>query len=62
VRREEDIDRVAARWGEMVEICEGCLTRLQSLSENHPGCGANLYYDHVLELRSKCQRLREMHQ
>ena len=62
VRREEDINRVAARWGEMVEICEGCLTRLAKVSEKHPGCGASLYYDRVLELRSKCQRLQEMHQ
>jgi hypothetical protein len=62
VRREEDINRVAARWGEMVEICEGCLTRLAKVSEKHPDCGANLYYDRVLELRSKCQRLQEMHQ
>ena len=62
VRREEDMNRVAARWGEMVEICDGCLTRLQQVSEKHPGCGANLYYDRVLELRSKCPRLQEMHQ
>ena len=62
VRREEDINRVVARWGEMVEICGGCLTRIQKVSEKHPGCGASLYYDHVLELRSKCQRLQEMHQ
>ena len=62
VRREEDINRIAARWGEMVEICGGCLTRIQKVSEKHPGCGASLYYDHVLELRSKCRRLQEMHQ
>ena len=62
VRREEDIGKVAARWKEMVDMCGGCLARLQKLSEIHPGCGANLYYDRVLELRSKCQRLQEMHQ
>jgi len=62
VRREEDIARVAARWGEMVQLCDGSLSRLQKLSEKHPDCGANYYCDRVLELRSKCQRLQEMHQ
>lgn len=61
VRREPEMDRVAARWGEMVQLCEGSLTRLQKLSERHPDCGADIYYDRVLELRSKCQRLHEMH-
>jgi len=61
VRREEDMDRVAARWGEMVEICNASLARLQNLSEKHPSCGADIYYDSVLDLRSKCQRLHEMH-
>lgn len=61
VRHEEDIERVAARWKEMLEICNGFLDGLRKLSEKHPECGANLYYDRVLELRSKCQRLQEMH-
>ena len=61
VRREPEMDRVAARWGEMVQLCEGSLTRLQQLSEKHPNCGADIYYDRVFELRSKCQRLHEMH-
>ena len=61
VRREPEMDQVSARWKEMVEICNGCLSRLQKISEKHPGCGVNLYYDRVLELRSKCQRLQEMH-
>ena len=62
VRREEDLSQVAARWKEMVEMCDGCLTRLHKLSEIHPGCGADFYYDRAFELRSKCQRLQEMHQ
>src|SRR6266699_951534 len=61
VRREEDINRVAARWGEMVEICNGSILRLHKLSEKHPYCGAEIYYDRVLDLRSKCHRLHEMH-
>src|SRR5947207_15853459 len=48
VRREPDMDRVEARWGEMVDLCGGSLTRLQQLSEKHPGCGADIYYDRVL--------------
>src|SRR2546427_13260807 len=62
VRRQEDMNEVAARWGEMVEICNGSLARIQSLSEKHPGCGADFYVDRVLDLRNKCQRLQEMHQ
>ncbi len=62
VRREEDIGRVAARWNEMVELCDGCLSRLRSLSQKHPRCEVNIYCDRMLELRSKCQRLQEMHQ
>ena len=61
VRREPEMERVAARWGETVELCNGSLSRLQKLSEKHPGCGADIYYDRVLELRGKCQRLHEMH-
>jgi hypothetical protein len=62
VRREENMDRVASRWAEMVALCGGFLARLKQLSEKHPGCGAELYYDHVLDLSNKCQRLQEMHQ
>jgi len=62
VRREPDITRVAARWGELVELCDGCLLRLQALAKKHAGCGADIYYDRALELRSKCRRLQEMHQ
>ena len=61
VKREEDMDKVSARWAEMVDICNGSLSRLSQLSEKHPGCGANIYYDRALDLRNKCQRLHEMH-
>ena len=62
VRHQEDMNQVAARWAEMVEICSGSLARIQRLSEKHPGCGADFYVDRILDLRSKCQRLQEMHQ
>ena len=61
VRREEDIERVAFKWGEMVTICKGSLQRLGKLKQDHPNCSAGLYYDHVSEIMSKCQRLQEMH-
>jgi len=62
VRREPDMDWVATRWGEMLEICNGSLVRLKKLAEKQPDCGAGIYYDRVLDLKSKCQRLKEMHQ
>jgi len=61
VRREEDLKAISERWGEMVVICSGSISRIQQLSEKHPGCGADIYYDRALELRAKCLRLREMH-
>ena len=61
VRNEEDMGKVSARWAKMVDMCNGTLSRLQQLSEKHPGCGAQIYYDRSLDLRSKCQRLHEMH-
>jgi hypothetical protein len=61
VRREESMERVAARWSEMVQLCGDFLRRLKKLADKHPGCGAGVYYDRVLDLRSKCRRLQEMH-
>jgi hypothetical protein len=62
IRREPSMECVAKRWGEMVSICNSFLARLQKLHENHPSCGADFYYDHVLDLRNKCKRLQGMHQ
>ena len=61
VRREEDIGRVATRWAEMAAICDESLNRLRKLSEKRPNCGAEIYYDRVLDLKNKCHRLHEMH-
>jgi hypothetical protein len=61
VRREEDITKVASRWEDMVNVCDESLARLKSLAERHPHCGTGWYYDRVLDLRNKCQRLQEMH-
>jgi hypothetical protein len=60
-RQEPDLDRVAALWGLMVEMCDDFLKRLSGLKELHPACGAEIYYDRALDLRNKCQRLQAMH-
>ena len=61
VRREPNIDCVAKRWGDMVSMCDKFLVKLKKLHEIHPACGANIYYDRVLDLKNKCARLAEMH-
>ena len=61
VRREEDLARIAAWWGMMVSQCDEFAKRLNSLRLSHPDSGADFFYDRVLDLRNKCQRLRQMH-
>jgi hypothetical protein len=60
-KKEDDLDRVAQWWGVMVRVCDEFAGRLNKLAKEFPPCGADPYYDRVLELRSKCQRLQEMH-
>ena len=60
-RREDDLDKVASWWGTMVAQCDEFAKRLHNLSVAHPACGAGFYYDRVLDLRNKCQRLQQMH-
>lgn len=61
VRRVEDLDQVSTLWGSIVAMCDGSLVQLKKLTETHPNCGAQSYYDKVLDLRNKCRRLQEMH-
>jgi hypothetical protein len=61
VRREDDLEKVASWWGTMVSRCDEFAKRLRDLSVAQPACGAAFFYDRVLDLRSKCQRLQEMH-
>jgi len=61
VRKEEDLDKVAAWWEAMTRICDEFSGRLAMLSSEHPLCGAEIFYDRVLDLRNRCQRLQEMH-
>ena len=60
-KREEDLDRVSEWWETMVHVCDAFARRLSQLVLAHPACGAEQYYDRVLELRSKCLRLQKMH-
>ncbi|HZM02433.1 MAG TPA: hypothetical protein VFC44_05380 [Candidatus Saccharimonadales bacterium] len=61
VREEDDLDKVASSWGFMVEICDLFAKKLYQLNEDQPACGAQQYYDRILDLRNTCRRLQEMH-
>jgi hypothetical protein len=61
VRREDDLDKIASWWGTLVSQCDEFAKRLHQLSLAHPECGATFFYDRVLDLRNKCQRLQTMH-
>lgn len=61
VRREEDLSKIASWWGTMVSQCDEFAKRLRGLSLAHPDCGADFFYDRVLDLRNKCLRLQKMH-
>lgn len=61
VRKEDDLDKVAIWWEAMTSICDKFGGRLAKLCEEHPQCGSGFFYDRVLDLRNKCQRLQEMH-
>jgi hypothetical protein len=60
-KEEEDLGEVSAMWGAMVNICDGSSRRLGDLARQHPQCGADYYYDRMLDLRNKCLRLQKMH-
>ena len=60
-KREEDLNKVSQWWGTMVRVCDDFVKELGKLVEAHPACGAEAYYDRVLDLRSKCLRLQKMH-
>ncbi|MBI4026354.1 MAG: hypothetical protein HY360_15320 [Verrucomicrobia bacterium] len=60
-KKEDELDKVARWWAVMVQVCDEYAKRLNQLTRSHPTCGAELYYDHVLDLRSKCLRLQKMH-
>lgn len=61
VRKIEDLAQVADLWSGMVKMCDHVGRRLGELVKRHPACGAEAYYDRVLDLRNKCLRLQQMH-
>ena len=60
-RAEEDLDKVASYWAQMVNLCDMSLQRLSNLKADHPHCGSEHFYDRLLDLKNKCQRLHQMH-
>jgi hypothetical protein len=60
-RETEDLVSVAGWWNAMVHICDYSANRIKSLAGQHPGCGAEQYYDRIFDLRTRCRRLAGMH-
>jgi hypothetical protein len=60
-KKEDDLEHVSDWWKAMTNVCDSFAKSLHTLHEKHPSCGAKLFYDRVLDLRNKCQRLAEMH-
>jgi len=61
VRKEQDLDVIAEAWSGMVELCDTFGLALNDLAKKHPDCGADSYYDRVLDLRNKCNHLKILH-
>jgi len=61
VRKEDDLNAVTAWWETMTKICDLFANWLGKLCEAHPSCGAEVFYDNVLDLRSRCLRLANLH-
>jgi hypothetical protein len=60
-KKEDNLEHVAEWWKAMTDVCDSFAKTLHTLHSKHPSCGANFFYDRVLDLRNKCQRLAEMH-
>ena len=59
VRREPDMDRTAALWGELVKTCDLFAGRVFRLAQEH---SLNLSaYDTILDIRSAAEELRALH-
>jgi hypothetical protein len=61
-KREESLDRVGRWWKAMVEVCDRHAGKLKAISESHPNCGADFFYDRIFDLRNKCLRLQSLHE
>jgi len=61
-RKEQDLKEIAQIWGGMIGLCDTVAAVLNNLAQKHPQCGAGSYYDRVLDLRNKCNRLKTLHE
>ncbi len=61
VRKEEDVEQIAAWWDTMVQCCDEFSARLLELTQDHPECGADIFHNNVLDLRNRCLRLANLH-
>jgi hypothetical protein len=61
-RKEQDLKEIAKIWGGMIELCDTFGAVLNNLAKKHPQCGADSFYDRVLDLRNKCNRLKTLHE
>jgi len=60
-RKADDLEQISRAWALMVDVCDKAGNGLNALAKQHPSCGAEAYYDRVLDLRNKCHRLQQMH-
>ena len=60
-RKQEDLIQVSKLWACVVSMCDASAKQLGELVKQHPNCGADYYYDRVLDLRNKCLRLEQLH-
>ncbi len=57
----DSLNPFADAWSSMVKLCDQAASKQSALASQHPQCGANEYFDRVLDLRNKCLRLQQMH-
>ena len=60
-KKEEDLDKVAQWWEAMVGLCDEFAARLETLVQQHPHCGVEIYRDRFLDVRNTCKRFQTLH-
>ena len=61
VKKELEMEKVVKWWQFMKATCDEYLAQIGRLHKDHPYCGADFFYDRVLEVRSKCERMMTLH-
>lgn len=59
LKGEDDLSVIAKTWGRMVGICDHVARKIGSLARQHPACAVS--HDKILDLRNRCERLRNLH-